>query len=203
MDGGHFDELYPTLRPHAALIVPWPPIPTTSSPSSNDRSPPPTRPSLSTRCPPCAASSTGSSTPRSPARCAGQTFAAVAKPLGISRQAAHRRYRHLTAPTAPAQPRLTADARAALIRARAEAARHGSRSIDPHHLLLALAPRGLDVEAARRSFGPPAINAPAPAGLHPTLHARLVRTDGPLQLDHLLRAALEDPASQQLMQRFG
>jgi hypothetical protein len=135
----------------------------------------------------------------------GQTFAAVAKPLGISRQAAHRRYRHLSAaePDQPAQPRLSADARAALIRARAEATRHGSRSIDPRHLLLALAPRGLDVEAARRSFGPPAINAPEPAGLHPTLHARLVRTDGPLQLDHLLRAALEDPASQQLMQRFG
>jgi transposase-like protein len=136
---------------------------------------------------------------------AGDSYADIARPLGISRQAAHRRYRHLTVaePDQPAQPRLTADARAALIRARAEATRHGSRSIDPRHLLLALAPRGLDVEAARRSFGPPAINAPAPAGLHPSLHARLVRTDGPLQLDHLLRAALEDPASQQLMQRFG
>ncbi len=132
----------------------------------------------------------------------GHTFAAVAKPLGISRQAAHRRYRHLTAPEPAPQPRLSADARAALLRARAEAARHGSRSIDPHHLLLALAPRGLDVDAARRSFGPPVINGPAPAGLHPTLHARLVRNDGPLELDHLLRAALEDPAAQKLMQRF-
>ena len=94
----------------------------------------------------------------------GQTFTAIAKPLGISRQAAHRRYRDLNL---PAQPRLSREAREALLRARQEATRHGSRSIDSEHLLLALAPRGLNVEAARRSFGPPTVNATAPAGLHP------------------------------------
>src|SRR4051794_9628068 len=130
----------------------------------------------------------------------GQTFTAIAKPLGISRQAAHRRYRNLSIPP---QPRLSREARHALVRARDEATRHGSRSIDSEHLLLALAPRGLDVEAARRSIAPPTVNAPTPAGLHPSLHARLVRNHGPLEIDHLLRAALEDPSARRLLQRFG
>jgi len=133
---------------------------------------------------------------------AGETFTAVAKPLGISRQAAHRRYRDLAAaPSVPRRrPALSAEARAALARAREEAARHGSGSIDSEHLLLGLARGapllrlGLDVEAARRSFGPPAINAPAPAGIRPSLHALLARDDGPIGVDELLRAALEDPA---------
>jgi hypothetical protein len=144
---------------------------------------------------------------------AGQTFAAVAEPLGISRQAAHRRYRNLAAtPPAPQRaPGLSPEARAALIRAREEASRHGSGSIESEHLLLAIArtvPRrapGLDVEAARRSFGPPAINAPAPTGLKPSLHAALARGEGPLGIDHLLRAALEDPGggARRLLDRMG
>src|SRR5688500_18163409 len=89
---------------------------------------------------------------------AAETFASVAAPLGISRQAAHRRYRDLAAaPPPPARsPSLSPEARAALIRAREEAARHGSSSIDSQHLLLAIArtaPRHglrIDVEAARR-----------------------------------------------------
>jgi hypothetical protein len=130
----------------------------------------------------------------------GQTFAAIAKPLGISRQAAHRRYRELA--TGTQAPRLSSEARAALLRAREEAARHGSRSIDSEHLLLALAPRGLDVDAARRRLGPPTLNAPEPAGLDPKLHARLVRNGGPLQVDHLLRAALADPDAKRLFDSF-
>src|SRR3954454_14051355 len=130
----------------------------------------------------------------------GQTFAAIAKPLGISRQAAHRRYRELASGTQA--PRLSSEARAALLRAREEAARHGSRSIDSEHLLLALAPRGLDVDAARRRLGPPTLNAPEPAGLDPKLHARLVRNGGPLQVDHLLRAALADPSAKRLFDSF-
>src|SRR3954447_20893990 len=51
----------------------------------------------------------------------GETFAAIAKPLGISRQAAHRRYRDLATGT-PA-PRLSAAGRAAPIRARHEGGR--------------------------------------------------------------------------------
>jgi uncharacterized protein YerC len=124
----------------------------------------------------------------------GRTFAAVAKPLGISRQAAHRRYRDLS--TAPRKQSLSAEARSTLIRAREEAARHGSGSIDSTHLLLAISRQrslGLDEAAARRSFGPPTINAVTPAGLHPALHAQLTGHHGPLGLDDLLRAALEAP----------
>jgi uncharacterized protein YerC len=131
----------------------------------------------------------------------GKTFTAIAQPLGISRQAAHRRYRDLHS-----QPTLSPEARSALMRAREEATRHGSRSIDGQHLLLALAGSGalsLDVDAARSSFAPPAINATAPAGLHPSLHARLSRTHGPLGVEQLLRAALADPDARQLLDRFG
>ena len=103
--------------------------------------------------------------------------------------------------------RSRAEARAALIRAREEATRHGSISIDSD----APAARdladggalGLDVDAARRSFAPPAINASVPTGLHPALHARLTRDRGPLSLDQLLRAALEDPEGQRLLDRLG
>ena len=138
----------------------------------------------------------------------GASFSEVARPLGISRQAAHRRYRDLVTPP-PASPRrtaLSADARIALIRAREEATRHGSGSIDSTHLLLAIARQrslGVDLEAARSTFGPPAINAAAPVGLDPALHARLTRDKGPLRLDHLVRAALEDPDGRGLLARLG
>jgi transposase-like protein len=133
----------------------------------------------------------------------GSSFAEVARPLGISRQAAHRRYRDLAVP-APQRPTLAPDARAALIRARQEAARHGSVSIDSTHLLLAIAAgRGLDVDAARRRVAPPAINAAVPSGLHPALHARLTRDPGTLEVDHLVRAALEDPEGRRLLDELG
>lgn len=134
----------------------------------------------------------------------GSSYAEVAAPLGISRQAAHRRYRDLAAP--PPRPTLSSEARSALIRAREEATRHGSISIDSTHLLLAISRQrqlGIDVDAARRTFGPPAVNASVPTGLHPALHARLTRDRGPLGLDHLLRAAIEDPDGQRLLRRLG
>ena len=68
----------------------------------------------------------------------GSSFADVARPLGISRQAAHRRYRDL-ATRPPQRPTLAPETRAALIRARQEATRHGSVSIDSTHVLLAIA----------------------------------------------------------------
>src|SRR5690349_8334159 len=84
---------------------------------------------------------------------AGHSFTAIAVPLAISRQAAHRRYRDLAAPTAPRQPpTLSPEARTALQRARQEAARQGAESIESEHLLLAVARTGvlsLDIEAAR------------------------------------------------------
>ena len=62
---------------------------------------------------------------------------------------------------------------------------------------------GVDVAEARRSFAPPTINAAAPSGLHPALHARLTRDAGILKLDHLVRAALEDPEGRRLLNRLG
>ena len=47
------------------------------------------------------------------------------------------------------------------------------------------------------------MRAPKPAGLHPALHARLVRNGGVLGLDHLVQATLEDAGAQQLLARFG
>jgi hypothetical protein len=131
----------------------------------------------------------------------GRTFTAIAQPLGISRQAAHRRYRDLTA-----RPTVSPEARAALLGAREEATRHGSYSIDSRHLLLALASSGvleLDIDRARQSLAPPAMEAQAPKGLHPALHARLGRFPGPLRPQHLLRAALADAGARELLERFG
>jgi hypothetical protein len=133
---------------------------------------------------------------------AGESFAAVAKPLGISRQAAHRRYRDLTAP--PRRQTLSPEARTALLRAREVATRYGSDCIDSTHVLLAIArERGLDVDAGRRVIGPPALNGAVPSGLHPALHARLTSGAGLLQVDHLLRAALEDPDGLRMLDRLG
>src|SRR4051812_12997486 len=126
---------------------------------------------------------------------AGNTFTSIAEPLAISRQAAHRRYRDLVAPPTP--PRLSPAARTALQRARQEAARHGAESIRSEHLLVAVARTGvlsLDIEAARRAFGPPTVDASEPAGLDPYLRARLNSVGGTLELHHLVRAALEDPS---------
>src|SRR5688572_14632112 len=82
---------------------------------------------------------------------AGHTFTAIAAPLAISRQAAHRRYRDLAPPSAPHEPpTLSPEARTALQRARQEAARHGAQSIESEHLLVAVARTGvlsLDIEA--------------------------------------------------------
>jgi hypothetical protein len=142
---------------------------------------------------------------------AGHTFTAIAAPLSISRQAAHRRYRDLAA--APATPQrdpstLSPEARAALVRARQEAARHGASLIESQHLLLGVARTGsfsLDIEAARRSLGPPRRPASEPTRLHTALRSRLPRANGPLGLSHLLRAALDDPGggAQRVLDRLG
>lgn len=78
---------------------------------------------------------------------AGQSFGAIARALGISRQAAHRRYRDLAgieledagAPRA-AQGRMlvTSEARAAVALAREEASALGARAVGSEHLLLGI-----------------------------------------------------------------
>ena len=109
----------------------------------------------------------------------GATFAELAGVLGISRQAAHRRYRGLAQPEpqppltlepAPrSEPEISRAARAALAVARDEAARQGTVTIDSGHLLFGaiatadgivarrLRALGATVEALRR----PARGGPA------------------------------------------
>ncbi len=82
----------------------------------------------------------------------GWSWGQVAAALGISRQAAHKRYAgRLKRGFGTERVTVTADARRAVQRARAEAARHGHRSVGPAHLVLALLHR--DAGTASSSCG--------------------------------------------------
>jgi hypothetical protein len=84
---------------------------------------------------------------------AGSSYGAVARALGISRQAAHRRYRDLAAATEPppggepARLRVTPDARAAVQLAGEEATALGAAQMGSEHLLLGILRAG-DAQAA-------------------------------------------------------
>jgi transposase-like protein len=109
----------------------------------------------------------------------GASFAAVARALGITRQAAHRRYRHLL--DGETSPRLvgSAEALAALQRARQEAARSGAAAVGAEHVVGAL--------TAPRTGGPR--SARAPGTIEPRLFAALTRIPGTIGVDDLLAAA--------------
>ncbi len=97
----------------------------------------------------------------------GSSFGAIARALGISRQAAHRRYRHLAGAEPPPDPRsrgrvvVSNEARAAVAYAREEAVELGVGTIGSEHLLLGvlrcerapvtalLRELGVDLETAR------------------------------------------------------
>jgi transposase-like protein len=84
---------------------------------------------------------------------AGSSYGAVARALGISRQAAHRRYRELAAATepppgnAPARLKVTPEARAAVQLAGEEATALGAAQMGSEHLLLGILRAG-DGQAA-------------------------------------------------------
>lgn len=78
---------------------------------------------------------------------AGQSFGDVARAIGISRQAAHRRYRDLAGVALPddgAEPQadrrlvVTSEARAAVTLAREEASAMGAAAVGSEHLLLGI-----------------------------------------------------------------
>ena len=119
----------------------------------------------------------------------GASYADVARGLGVSRQAAHRRYRNLTA----AKPRLTAtpEALAILQLARHQAARLGSRTVEAEHIALALA-----APTARPRGGTP------PAALGQGLFDALARVGAPIGVDELRRAAAEHPRARQVLERY-
>src|SRR4051794_517974 len=115
----------------------------------------------------------------------GASFASIARGLGITRQAAHRRYRHLT----EAKPRLVAtpEALATLQRARHQAARLGSPTVEAEHVALALA----EPEARPRGGTPP-------TALGAALFDALARIGSPIGIEELRRAAAEHPRAQAL-----
>ncbi len=100
----------------------------------------------------------------------GSSYGAVARAIGISRQAAHRRYRELAAaaepPTGTPRLRVTPEARAAVQLAGEEAKALGAARIGSEHLLLgilragdpraagALRANGVKLEAARLAAQP-------------------------------------------------
>jgi transposase-like protein len=112
----------------------------------------------------------------------GESFAAVARALGISRQAAHRRYRDL-ADAEPAPPSIqgdgegrmlvTSEARTAVAQAREEASALGAGVVGSEHLLLGilrcesspaaqlLRDRGITIDEARACAQPTLVDGDA------------------------------------------
>jgi ATP-dependent Clp protease ATP-binding subunit ClpA len=136
----------------------------------------------------------------------GATFGQIARSLGVSRQAAHRRFRGLAALAAPLAT--TAAARRVLDFAREEAAAFGSGTPGGEHLLLAslraptlsagvvLRESGATLEEARALVGSAHRRGLATTELWETLAgaAREARQRGVRRIDvaHLLIGALDD-----------
>jgi hypothetical protein len=135
----------------------------------------------------------------------GESFTALARGLGVSRQAAHRRYRHLLPPGRPPS-RVTPEVRAVLRLAREEAARVGAETIDGEHVVLALVAGGqlpgATIDAARALAGPARPGSRPPATLGRRLLAALTRMEPPIGVEDLLRAAAEDPPARRLLDRL-
>jgi transposase-like protein len=130
----------------------------------------------------------------------GESMSEVARALGVSRQAAHRRFRYL----AGGRPAATAEARLVLLYARREATTLGS-SVGPEHVLLGilrhrderavaeLEGMGLTVEDARDRL----LAAAARGGDARLLLAEAARDafrngDQSVDVGHLLAACLRD-----------
>lgn len=112
----------------------------------------------------------------------GSSFGAIARAVGISRQAAHRRYRLLAGAEAPPEPKprgrllVTSEARTAVRHAREEATRLGLSAVGSEHLLLgvlrcsrapvshALNELGVELETAREHVLPTVEAEAAAAG---------------------------------------
>ncbi len=132
----------------------------------------------------------------------GHSYSDVARALGISRQAAHRRFRHIAAGVEPDEQLLASAAvREVIGQASAEARELGASTVETRHLLLAIlhcdphtarivAIAGMTLEDARREAG-----ALAGAGIRHVLAravaiARRDRADE-VEVEHVLRAVLE------------
>ena len=103
----------------------------------------------------------------------GESFAAIARAVGITRQAAHRRYRNLTLEAPAYTPRMLR----ALQLARAEAARVDAESVEVEHLARVLSGRALA----------PAANV-GPTRIGPRLREILREIERPVDCDDVRRA---------------
>src|SRR4051812_40361342 len=150
---------------------------------------------------------------------AGASFATIARDLGVSRQAAHRRFRALVA--AGEGPRPTPEARLVLEYAREEAAALGAAPGGAHLVLgvvrmdgvpasAVLAAAGALAETARRAVGTPSSNGRYGGdGLEAIVAAAIAeaarRGDREVEAEHLLLAALEEQrgSAPALLERLG
>ncbi len=110
----------------------------------------------------------------------GESFAAIAREVGISRQAAHRRYRGLTVAEpvyAPAMLRV-------LQLARSEAARFGAETVEVEHVARVLAGRARPLSAG---VGPTRIG--------PRLRDVLRELERPIEVEALRRAISATPVA--------
>jgi ATP-dependent Clp protease ATP-binding subunit ClpA len=140
----------------------------------------------------------------------GSSFGAVAKAMGISRQAAHRRYRELAPADTESKPlALSSQARHAIRLAREEAAAAGAHGVSSDHLLLgvlrsggaasvALEAGGVTADAARRCIranarASDANGASARAVLSTAADIARARNSSYVDADHLVLAALNGP----------
>jgi hypothetical protein len=139
------------------------------------------------------------------ARRQGVSYGAIGRGLGLSRQAAHRRYQGLT--DAP-RPVLADDLRPLLAAARSEAARAGASEVTCEHLLLALAAAGklgvrrVDLEAARVLIAGPLGSGPLPARVSRDLRALLTEPPAPRSVEALIEALRGAPSCQRLFSRL-
>jgi ATP-dependent Clp protease ATP-binding subunit ClpA len=144
----------------------------------------------------------------------GSSFAGIAKALGISRQAAHRRYRNL-APKPPQRVNFTSHALRAVQLARDEAAAMGAGAIATEHLLIgalrsggsptiALEAEGVTADAARECVLATAANGhehraadsdgeTVRAVLHDALEIARARHAEAVDVAHIVLAALGHP----------
>lgn len=138
----------------------------------------------------------------------GASFGTIAKAMGISRQAAHRRYRDL-APTAEPEPlQLSSHARRALHLAVQEARRLNARTVGSEHLLLGVLRSGGPTAGALEAEGltADAVRACVRAAAAPDPEQRVTTTvlkeaatvararNSPfVEADHVVLAALNAP----------
>jgi hypothetical protein len=135
----------------------------------------------------------------------GSSFGSIGRALGISRQAAHRRYKAQPEPARPQRAVVSDQVRALLSAARSEAARAGAHEIECEHLALALAATRqiqtapTSLEAARVLVAQGG-TAPPPTKLGRRLLALL--TGRPIDVDTLLQVLPEDPPARRVLERL-